>query len=127
MDSLNQLGLPPIAVVLIDLAVPAIAVALVAAAFAWLLQRRMPRWHPVLVAVLACVLIVVTTILGLGIVVMRGLSAIGAAGYADIANAAPLASLVIYGGTVIALLPFVGLPVAILTAFRTRRIPKGSE
>jgi len=110
----------------IHFGVPAIGVALVSAALAWLLQRRKPRWHPVVIALVACVLVAAATILGLGIVIVRALMAIGEAGHADIdTGAAPAATIVLYGGMVITLLPFAGLPAALLTAFRGRRPPVG--
>jgi hypothetical protein len=103
---------------------PAAGVALVSATVAWLLQRWKPRWHPIVVAIVACMLVALVTIVGAGIVLARALIAIGAAGHADIDNGvAPAMSIVIYGGMVLIMLPFPGLPAALLTAFLGRKPP----
>ena len=105
----------------IQFGVPALAVGLVSAALAWLLQRRKPGRHPVLTALIANLLLFLTVVLGVGFVVVRALMAIGAAGHVSVDGAAPAASIFVTGGMVVMLIPLAGLPAALLTAYCTRR------
>jgi membrane protease YdiL (CAAX protease family) len=89
---------------------------------AWLLQRRMPNLHPIGTAMIAVALLILLVILGAGFAAFRQLVDIGAAGHADIDGPGTLfAATIIYGILAVILVSVIGLPVALVTAFRTRR------
>lgn len=97
------------------------------AALAWMLQRRLRWLHPIGTAVLTVVLLLAILVLSVGWTVVQALARIGAAGTGDgaVGMAAPAVEMVNYGVLQGMLILVVGFPVALLTAFRTRRTKGG--
>lgn len=100
--------------------------ALGSASVAWLFQRMMPRLHPAVTALLGVALLIVLVVIGMAVLFVRSLIAIGAAGHASIDSEASTVSVVLLGVPAIMLLLAVGSPAALVAAFRQRRAYRAS-
>ncbi|MDF7776509.1 hypothetical protein P1X14_14735 [Sphingomonas sp. AOB5] len=101
------------------------AVLLASAVLAWILQRRLRWLHPVGTAVMTVLLLLAALIVIVGWSVVQTLARIGEAGQGSVSDAVPAVDLVHYGVIQAMLILALGFPIAMFTAFRTRRKIRG--
>lgn len=100
--------------------------ALASAGLGWLLQRAMPKLHPLLTAVSALIILVVLDAVVAALVVFRALVTLGEMGRPGIDGPGSLAVWAYTFGVLEAiLLVVVGYPVAVIAAFVRRRHRQG--